>query len=185
MRWNLNLVQSDEVSEELQDGHLCLEELTSRVVLGPLHWNLGEEERAFLSKYRFLGRSLIELESWVTPRNLHFCRDPIGCSSDNFEAFWAGQTVGRHSAALGVEAFVVLPSPVPGSHCRARGEGVLLPGRAGSSPGAHGPGPHRALLYAKGARLRSAAARGRSSQFPDQVPNRLGPGSGPPNRDNW
>lgn len=83
---------------------------------------------------------LIELESRVTPRNLHFCRDPIGCSSDNFEAFWAGQTVGRHSAALGVEAFVVLPSPVPGSHCRARGEGVLLPGRAGSSPGTHGPG---------------------------------------------
>lgn len=83
---------------------------------------------------------MIELESRVTPRNLHFCRDPIGCSSDNFEAFWAGQTVGRHSAALGVEAFVVLPSPVPGSHCRARGEGVLLPGRAGSSPGTHGPG---------------------------------------------
>lgn len=60
MRWNLNLVQSDEVSEELQDGHLCLEELTSRVVLGSLHWNLGEEERAFLSKYRFLGPSLID-----------------------------------------------------------------------------------------------------------------------------
>lgn len=60
MRWNLNLVQRYEVSEEVPDGHLCLEELTGRVVLGPLHWNLGEGERVFLSKYKFLGPTLID-----------------------------------------------------------------------------------------------------------------------------